>query len=394
MRSAKQLLILLLGGRIQPAAMLAFQRQPDAVVCIHSVDEPQTARELQRLLRRRFPQVLIADALGVSATVPGQTRTAIETVVARFPGYEVALSLTGAPMPMVVGAYTLAARLGWPAYYLSTADGQILDLASDEMAETLPATFTLRLNVADYLAIYGQQWVNQVEAEGRAGEKTSYSQAMKLLLADLATSTTLLDWLVEGRAWEAPQRRLWQLGVEHWQLFEQLQALGLCQNLAMLPTAKSTYVRFQVHHASHRQFLSGGWLEVAVAQAAQQATRFDDWAYGLVMRSGDAQREVDFLGVRRGQGLIVSCKAGWRFWNKAYLDELGAAAKMLGDNYCTKLFVTHRLRPALGTPGAVALPPFLQHAANQRIVVVTGEDLAKLASILQQESAKPTYARR
>lgn len=387
---AKQLLILLLGGRIQPAAMLAFQRQPDAVVCIHSVDEPQTATQMHGLLRRRFPNLRIAEPMGVAAYAPGETRAALERALAQFTGYAVAVSLTGAPMPMVVGAYTVAQQLGCPAFYLNTMDGQILDLAQEAPTSAL----TLRLNVADYLTIQGQQWVNQTEAARPLTDAALYAQAVRLLLTDLPTSTVLLDWLLEGRALEAGQRRVWQLGVQHWQLLQQLSQLGLCQNLEKLPTAKHTYVRFSVHHAHHRQFVSGGWLEVAVAQHAQQTAAFDDWAHGLVMRSGDAQREVDFLGVRRGQAVIASCKAGGRFWHKAYLDELVAAAKMLGDNYCTKLFITHRARPTGNAAGAAALSPFLKHAANQRIVVVTGEELAQLAQILQHESEKPTYARR
>lgn len=394
----KRLLILLLGGRIQPAAMLAFQQQPDAVVCIHSADEPQTAPQLKALLRKRFPQIRIGRALPVGAYQPAETRAAIAQALTAFPEHQPALSLTGAPMPMVIGAYTMAQRLGCPAYYLNTADGQILDLALLEAAaqpETAaPAAFTLQLTVADYLTIQGQQWVNEGEMPFRLAQTATYRRALQLLLADLPTTTALLDWLMERRTGALPQRRAWTLGANHWACLTQLHDLGLCQEVAMLTTPKTTYVRCSVPDAAHRQFLSGGWLEWAVEQAAQAAGCFDDCTHGVVMRSGNAQREVDFIGVRRGQGLIASCKTGWRFWNKAYLDELSAAARTLGDNYCTKLFVTHRLKPPASTPGAAALPPFLNHAMNQRMVVVLGADLPRLAAILQQECSKPTYARR
>ena len=97
----KQLLILLLGGRIQPAAMLALQRQPDVVVCIHSLDEPQTATQIGALLRQRFPNLHLAPPMAVAAYAPEQTRTAIAQALAHFPDHQPAISLTGAPMPMV-----------------------------------------------------------------------------------------------------------------------------------------------------------------------------------------------------------------------------------------------------------------------------------------------------
>jgi len=391
MADKQQLLILLLGGRIQPAAMLAFQRQPDAVVCIHSLDEPQTAIQLQGLLRKRFPKLQMAAPIPVAAYQAGQTRAAIAQALAHFPDHQPALSLTGAPMPMVIGAYTMAQRLGYPAYYLNTTDGQILDLAGESAGED---AFTLRIAMADYLTIHGQQWMNQADAHLRSAQTALYLQAVQLLLGDLPTATALLDWLMARRTDAQPQRRMWSLQAAHWHCLAQLYDLGLCEQVMMTATAKTTYVRYAINNAAHRQFLGGGWLEWMVAQTAHTTGVFDECMHGVVLRSGDAQREVDFIGVRRGQGLIASCKTGWRFWNKAYLDELGAAAKTLGDNYCTKLFITHRTKPTVHAPGADALPQFLKHAANQRVVVVTGEDLPKLGEILQRESSKPTYARR
>ncbi len=386
----KQLLILLLGGRIQPAAMLALQRQPDVVVCIHSLDEPQTATQIGALLRQRFPNLHLAPPMAVAAYAPEQTRTAIAQALAHFPDHQPAISLTGAPMPMVVGAYDMAQQVACPAYYLNTTEGQILDLAQ----ATTTTAFTLRVTLADFLLIHGQRWMNQTAYPLLPMLTALYTQTARRLLADLPTATALLHWLNERRGLETPQRRVWPLQAKHWRLLEEFHHLGLCQKLERTPTAKSSYVRYGVEVATHRQFLSGGWLEWAVADCAQAAGRFDECAQNLIIRSGDAQREVDFLAVRRGQGVLASCKAVRRFWDKAFLDELSAAARPLGDNYCSKLFITNQPQPAPGTPSAAALPQFLKHAATQRIVVVTGERLPALTAIFQQESEKPTYARR
>jgi hypothetical protein len=323
-----RLLIQLLGGRIQPAAVVAYQLQPDVIACITSHDKPATVAALKRVVAQQFPALLWTHTYEVHPYVPSATRQAIEDILQTFPNHTPIISLTGAPMPMAIGAYEMARRLDCPAYYLNSAQGQLLDFAHDGAGHSL----TIKLTVDDYLTIYGMQ------TDPRRPP------------ASLAYAT-------------APPPAL------------------------PAPAA---------HQRQRRGQVDGHWLEawiyhVAVNTQWEGAPLFDSCAAGLRYQSQQAEREIDFIGIRRGIALVASCKTGKESWKKIWLDELVSVTKNLGDNYCTKLYITDALPPVAGSRQARAFTQFRQQADNARIVVVTGADLPKFEQILCHEVTDPTY---
>lgn len=118
---------------------------------------------------------------------------------------------------------------------------------------------------------------------------------------------------------------------------------------------------------------------------------FYDCAAGVRLRSGAAEREVDFIATFRGMALIASCKAVKRPWDKAYLDELGAVAKILGGDYVTRLYITDGVRTPPPPGRSDPFLAFAQQAAQQRAVIVTGDELPRLDEVLQREVERPTY---
>ncbi|MEI8045215.1 MAG: DUF1887 family CARF protein [Verrucomicrobiota bacterium] len=101
-------------------------------------------------------------------------------------------------------------------------------------------------------------------------------------------------------------------------------------------------------------FLSGGWWEVAVADAAQRSGQFRDlrWSVNAGERQGGPDREDDIVGVDGVQVAYFSCKRGGQKSRLVpLLDELDNRARSIGGHF-TRRFL------------AVYQPPFGQTAAN------------------------------
>lgn len=101
-------------------------------------------------------------------------------------------------------------------------------------------------------------------------------------------------------------------------------------------------------------FLSGGWWEVAVADAAHRSGQFRDlrWSVNVGERQGGFDPEEDIVGVDGVQIAYISCKRGGQKSRLVpLLDELDNRARAIGGHF-TRRFL------------AVYQPPFGQNAAN------------------------------
>lgn len=403
----RRLLILLLGGRIQPAAMTAFQVQPDVAACIVSQDTANVASAMTDLLRRRFPAMQIAHTQAVSAIAPDATRQAVESLLQQYPDCAPTVSLTGAPVPMTLGAYEAARTHGIPAYYLPSNESTLLDVAGEGKREQV----ALRLDLPDFLLVHGFQMLLAGHDPSRVPPR--FKQAIVHFQRDFAVATDLLKWLTRKGMTHGLRQRAWPLGEAHRALLVQLAEVGVIQRLAWPRSGSGSNVEYQVSDAESMKFLSGGWLEQYVYLAAHikppgVGALFDFTAYGLELQSNVAQkaiggakqatREVDFIGLRKNAPLIASCKTVERFWQKSFLDELVSVGNLLGGSYCTKLFVTNQPMPEGGVRSErdwpMAAQQFLAHAKDAKVVVVTGETLASIKQVLVREAIKPTDARK
>jgi hypothetical protein len=404
---ARRLLILLLGGRIQPAAMTAFQLQPDVAACIVSQDTAGVADNMTDLLRRRFPEMQIAAAQAVSAIAPNATRQAVESLLQQYPDCAPTVSLTGAPVPMTLGAYEAARTHGIPAYYLPSNESTLLDVAGEGKREQV----ALRLDLPDFLLVHGLRMVTAGNYQAKVPAR--FKQAITHFQRDFAVASELLKWLTGKGMTHSVRQRAWPLGDAHRALLVQLAAVGVIRRLAWARSESGSTVEYQVSDAECMKFLSGGWLEQYVYLAAHikppgAGALFDHMAYGLELQSNVAQkaaggakqatREIDFIGLRQNAPLIASIKTVERFWQKAYLDELVAVGNLLGGSYCTKLFVTDQPMPKgierKERDWPKAAQQFLAHAQDARVVVVTGETLGSIKQVLARQAIKPTDARK
>lgn len=133
--------------------------------------------------------------------------------------------------------------------------------------------------------------------------------------------------------------------------------------------------------------MDGQWLELFGYDAAKQAGCFDDVCYNLAIPipNQNATNQIDLAATYAASLLIAECKAEEEPFKTAHLDKLSAIANMIGGSFVVKLFITARSRQKTES--------FLDQAKARQIVVVTGEQLPDLATILKQETQQPTYAR-
>lgn len=390
-----RLLVCLLGGRIQPAAMTAILTRPDMIACVVSADEPKTADHLLALLKSWNAGCVPLPTQVVSAASALAAEQAVESLIAANPYAKPIISLTGAPMPMGVGACTAARRAECPAYYLNTARRALVDLAHEDTAEPVD----LRLRMGEFLHVHGLQMRRDDAGQIDKPLLPAYVLALALLTQDLSVACELQLWLAQINFNHRPWSRPWTLDDRHLYLLEQLAGLGLLSGFRTEQHAGECIVHAAVPDATHRKFLTGHWLEYYVYLVAQDlkhesAPLFDSMAHSLHMLSSDAEREIDFIGLRGSIPLIASCKTGANdSWEKSVLDEVVTVGKNLGDNYCTKLYVTSRSAPHVGPTRNMQAVQFREQAHNAKVVVVTGDELPDLDKILLREATTPTYTR-
>lgn len=388
----RPLLLLLLGGRIHPAAMAVQHFQPAVVGCIVSVDTPERADSLRSLVERSAPDCTVLEPETVAPYEPGATRAAIERLVGQTTGRPVVLSLTGGSVPMVLGGYEMARSNGWPAYYQDTGSGQLVDMAAEhEVTRIAP-----RLSIIDYLTICDARLNRNKAHPLGVPPEGLFLNAIALLAQDPAVTAEMTGWLFSGKKSSTIRLRNlhWPWGMAHRRLLNELADLELIEELTW---RSSDRVQFRLRDAESLQFLNGRWLEQyvsleAVAAAVEGVPVFDHCAHSVHFLSGGAPRELDFMGVRRGRLMAGTCKTSKNPWDKGTLDELVAVTKNLGDNYSIRLFITNQMRPGSGHRLAASYGEFTEQARRARTVVITGDDLPGLRSVLAREALHPSFA--
>ena len=389
------LLIALLGGRIQPAALAARQLEPEAIACIASRDTPARVGELQRLVEKQLTTTRWVDGCTVDPYDQTATQRALDEIIERANRDSVALSLASGTLPMSVAAVDVARRLDIAAYYVNTQAGSLIDLAHPRRT----APLTINISVADYLSTYGFDVRPDQDLSSERSRRKSHLEALAALTADITSTNRLLPWIGASQGTAKPFVRRWTLPRRAWSLFETLCDLGLVELLDEASGKRDETIRFRIGDSIDGKFLGGDWLEQAVyVQAGTIGTvaegGFDSCAYGVhFLADGKAERELDFLGTRGGSLLAASCKTfrPGKPWKKQWLDELVTVTRELGGDYCIRIFVTSHRRPAPGR-NAGSYENFTAQAHQAKVVVVTGDDLPELATILRRELIRPTYA--
>jgi hypothetical protein len=239
---AGPLLLLLLGGRIQPAVMALQHFRPAVIGCIVSADTPERAAAVVRLAEQSLPGCRVLTPEIVPPYEPLATRTAIVRLMEQTAARPVLISLTGGSMPMVLGGYEMARTHGWPAYYQDTASGQLLDLAAEQGVVRID----LHPSIVEYLAIHDARLnPTKVHPVGPA-PIDKHARALHLLAQRPTVTAELLAWLFAGQksSTTALRNLQWRLGEAERVMLQELAALGLVCDLAW--RTNSSGVRVQL----------------------------------------------------------------------------------------------------------------------------------------------------
>lgn len=144
------LLILLLGGRIQPVITTALRLRPDVIGLVCSESEPRHLETARGALARLLPDAAFLPFACVAPGEVGPTRAAVTEILRTAGDLMPAVSVTSAPVPMTIGAYEAARNFG-PVYYRPAGATVLLDLTE----RFAPQPVSLNIGVVQYLAMYG-----------------------------------------------------------------------------------------------------------------------------------------------------------------------------------------------------------------------------------------------
>lgn len=374
MSEEPNVLVLLTGGRIQPAALLAATLNLRSYGLVLPHGDSRLRVEAERLLAELFPSSRYLGAREVDAYRPDHSRQAVRELVELDPEGRAAVSLVGAPLPMALGAYDLCRECGYRPLYLNTQAGEVIDFS-------LPGSHPIRLRVGvdRFLLMHG--------AKVRPSPPWPYPLARR----ELAGMATLLAH--GGRVTEELMARLRAAPLDVDDCSAGVRRLAHSLVKVGILIAESPGHLLPV--GEFKQWLNGVWLEHYVADQARDARDaqgqqlFDQVRQGLQVDLGGAERELDLVALRAATALVGSCKTGGSL-RKGDLDELAAVGAHLGGDYCVRLFFTHLVRQ--GRPSAWSR--FEAQAARNRVVVLSGEDLPRLAEILVREALTPTFGRK
>jgi len=233
--------------------------EPDEVILLVTAEMSAQARRLERVMQRWG--VCDVVSVPVSAYDPSAVSAVCTTLIGDHANDQLLLNATGGTKIMALTAFKTFARQGCEAFYLDSANRTIRSLTREGTLYT-PADV---IDVADYLAAYGQEIIS----EQKPGENTeAYRQVTSRFLADVEY---FVDAIAIVNRYVSPLRNRTKFPVDatmdkrsHSRAFRELvqmfQKHGICKE-------KETSLSFGSAEAV--RFVSGDWLSFYVYETVQ-----------------------------------------------------------------------------------------------------------------------------
>ncbi len=298
------------------------------------------------------------------------------------------VNLTTVPQAMAISVYS---------YVLKEYKDALVFSVNTDLSQIIPLVFGSKstpfnkpLTVANYIAMYGFNIFKKNKGKSYADSLAqNFVSLAKYFANKVEISSRILSIIRSeaggGDSIKAPKglninvNKFKQLPVSESKpdtFFEMLKTDKIIRNLEQ----SKEEIKFIIETKEDYAFLAGDWLELYVYLSAIKC-KFDSVEMGVEL--DNYKGEVDVFCLNNANAMICECKTGG--FKSEDLPKLNSKAEKLGGNYCIKLFITSDIQVS---------DEFLNQAKNNKIVVVSGNQLSNLTDILKEQMQTPTYPRR
>lgn len=386
--------VLVLGGRLTPSLVGVLSDPPDSIEFIVSSDTPTRESEARAVLAEPMRGRLPLSPLPLVRAFDWKScaDTCCEAV-ARHPGAELVFDVTTAPKVMGFAAYEFAKANEHDVLIVDTANRRFISLRT---RQSWPVQFPQ--TVQAYLKLFGRTYQpgGGFRIDGMSMSEKDASEAARLLALQGRVAQGLLNkvrpLLSGGRGSPA-------LTDGEYEILIALGNAGLIKDVAR--QSDGGVLCRATDNPHDRGFLTGHWLELFVRDEARSVREntgrviFDDCQSSFEMpEPGRVPRELDVGCLYRGQLIVCSCKTGDTFQARQ-LDELNGVAELVGGRFVSRVYVTNVSAPTEDDDRErqKQYRRFCDHAQQQQVVVVAGDELRLIGEKLAQEAFDPTYPR-
>lgn len=379
----KKALLMLTGGRGVPEMLSVKYLQPDVVLNLTTAQGKKDAINLLQFLHSRFrcqvenlPEI---DPLDITAI-----RVACETALQRIPDAEWTMTITSAPKIVSIIAYEVARVHNIPCLFLDTDGTRVISLAKELEVDT---SKLFNATVEEYMGAYGRTCeIPKAHAYRMLAE--SWYDAAKILAHNPEHTQLLLSEIRKVRSLEVV------IDIQAKPLLQQL----LGYNMLAIIDETDTTLSCILNSNEVKEFLLGDWLEVYVRQETLNVGFADNCQWGYKIKADLPANELDLALTYKARLLIAECKSSKNpFKDSEDLGKLHSIANLVGRGYVRQVFITSCPRPKDKNE---QFDNFCQQADVRHIVVITGDQLPSIGTLLQKEigaagpTQVPTYGNR
>lgn len=361
-------LIQLVSEQTLPNVFPALALAPAQTVLLHT---PQTQRQcawithaLKLAGHSALPRFVELPALPDHHTTGQAVLT--QLAAAREAGLTPVVNITGGTKLMSIGAFAAAHQQRAPACYVDTAHRQIHAATPTPLPAPLDSSPVAFRRIAEQLTVAILTAAHGVTSLVDGRDPAPWLPTARMLAADprleQATHDFSVRWLDEEKRKPTDYARLLTTPLDELPdpLIEPLHEAGLIclrDNHWYLWHAEAEkinrwangerYDTIQDYFAATAPlqqivaFLSGGWWELAVLEAAQASGRFRDvhWSPQAARPDGSTSIEEDILAVEDLSLALFSCKrSGDRSRLLRAFEELDSAGRHLGGTFTRRYF--------------------------------------------------------
>lgn len=335
----RTIMISLLGGRPLPNIQAALHLRPDLVYFVASVDSTRPGGNYQMALRGLPDSMKPAQPLrAVQPYSMSDTQAACAALVAQHPDDDIVLVLASEPKMMSLGAYEFARHT--PRVRLCNATRNGLIWLSFQQTGQTERTEQMSIHLQDYFAAYG--WEVNWDVAHTEQSLERYQGVLDVVEQHLSRACDLFTQM-RVAAQQANQNGMTQRQCAYSVDDSADTLLRAVQDAGLLSDLEFDRSRIRWNAPARDDLnsfvLSGDWLEAWVFRVALRARVFDACAWNIQETQNQQNtRQLDFVGIRRGEMVIASCKVSRL--ERGFFEEIRARADQLGRTMCSPVLIS------------------------------------------------------